>query len=302
MKDFLPSASIQTIQQRAVILARIRGFFDKRGFFEVQTPALSRDTVVDRYIEPLEVKVSLGGKLRGFWLQTSPEFAMKRLLAAGARAIYQIGPAFRAAEVGDSHNVEFTMLEWYRVGDSYRQGMDLLDEFAQEILGCPPAERLTYREAFQRFCQVDPFGADPEPGHDELNLVLADHVEPQLKLLDSVILYDWPADQAALARVRNESELAFAERFELYVRGVELANGYNELTDAAELLARNEAINADRVASGRAALPVDSRLLDAMRYGLPDCCGVALGVDRLVMLALGKSSIQEVMPFDIGRA
>ncbi len=301
MKDFLPTASIETLQQRAAILTRVRSFFDSRDFFEVQTPALSRDTVVDRYIDPLGVKISLpGNDQEWFWLQTSPEFAMKRLLAAGARAIYQIGPAFRAGEVGPGHNIEFTMLEWYRVGDNYRKGMDLLDEFAREILDGPPARRLTYRQAFQQFCDIDPCAGDAN--HDDLNVLLAERLEPQLKTLDSVILYDWPADQAALAKIRSDDGEQVAERFELYVRGVELANGYHELTSAHELLERNKAVNAERQTSDREALSVESRMLEAMRHGLPDCCGVALGIDRLVMLALGKSTIQEVIPFDIHRA
>ncbi len=296
-----PGCQIEVLQGRAKILAGIRQFFDQRGFVEVQTPCLSRDVVVDRYIQPLAVTLPTSGGDQDFWLQTSPEFAMKRLLAAGARAIYQIGPAFRAGETGDQHNVEFTMLEWYRVGDDYGAGMDLLDEFARTLLACGPARRWSYRQTFRRLAEIDPF--DGQWNAEQLNRILVQRVEPGLESFPAVIIYDWPVDQAALSRTRQDPEgFDVAERFELYCRGVELANGYHELLDAEELLDRNRQINQLRQQDGRPALPVDSRLVDAMRAGLPASSGVALGVDRLVMLALGQTRIQSVMTFDTDRA
>ena len=314
--NYLPSASIETLRQRAEILKRVRQFFDDRGFFEVQTPVLSRDTVVDRFIEPIAVDVPIGETVERFWLQTSPEFCMKRLLVGGAEAIYQVGPAFRAGEIGDLHQLEFTMLEWYRVGDDYQQGMNLLDEFAQAILGCPPARRITYRELFLECAGIDPFDLEGNETFEKwrfvtnrddretefLNLTLVKSVEPKLKTMGSVIVYDWPAEQAALAKLRRDGEISFAERFELYLDGIELANGYHELTDPDVLLNRNETTNRLRQADGRKPLPVQSRLIEAMNAGLPFCCGVALGIDRLVMFATGNKEVAQAMSFNTERA
>ncbi len=295
--DWQPTATIQALQDRAKVLRLIRDFFDTRNFMEVQTPCLSRDVVVDRYIEPLSVEVRLPEGTKTFWLQTSPEFAMKRLLAAGATAIYQMGPVFREGETGSHHNIEFTMLEWYRADDDYSAGMQLLDEFAQKIIGCPPAERLTYRDAYRRFASVDPFEGEVED--EQLNLLMIENVEPGLATMPSVILYDWPVGQAALAKTRIQDDgYRVAERFELYVSGIELANGYHELSDADELMQRNVRTNALRKLDGKSLLPNDSRLLAAMTSGLPSASGVALGVDRLVMLILKRSTIREVIPFD----
>jgi elongation factor P--(R)-beta-lysine ligase len=295
--NWLPSADLNTLRERAVILRRLRGFFDERGFFEVQTPCLSRDVVVDRYIDPIEVAVTLPGGEETFWLQTSPEFAMKRLLAAGATSIYQIGPVFRGGEAGARHNIEFTMLEWYRVGDDYQAGMDLLDEFARSLLLTPPATRIEWEEAFRAAAGIDPFGERMDS--HEINRLMADKVEPWLAGFESVIVYDWPADHSALARTRAKAcGRVVAERFELYVRGIELANGYHELLDAGELAGRNRMVNELRRQDGKPILPEESRMLAAMRHGLPASAGVAVGVDRLVMILTGKQAIREVLAFD----
>ena len=296
-QEWRPTATIEALQGRARVLRLIREFFDIRDFMEVQTPCLSRDVVVDRYIEPLSIDVRLPEGTETFWLQTSPEFAMKRLLAAGATSIYQMGPVFRANETGSHHNIEFTMLEWYRADDDYTAGMQLLDEFAQTIIGCPPAVRLTYRDACKRFANIDPF--DGTFDDDQLNLIMAEKVEPGLATIPSAILHDWPAGQAALAKTRIDHDgHHVAERFELYVDGIELANGYHELTDANELLQRNIRTNELRIQDGKAQLPNDSRLISAMASGLPSASGVALGVDRLVMLILKHKTIREVIAFD----
>ncbi|HMO15828.1 MAG TPA: EF-P lysine aminoacylase EpmA [Pirellulaceae bacterium] len=296
------------IKLRAAWMAKVRQYFDGLGFLEVQTPILCRDTVVDRYIDPLTVQVDVQGQgNEQFYMQTSPEFCMKRLLVHGAQAIYALTPVFRAGETGAKHNIEFTMLEWYRVGDNYQAGMDLVDDFAQKMLQRPPATRLSYRETFIRFAGVDPFHVPHELRQDQvawdevLNQLMADKIEPALQSLSTVILYDWPANQAALARTRmvNESNHTYevAERFELYVDGVELANGYHELTDPNELVRRNQANNQLRALSGRALLPVNSRLLEAMRLGLPPCSGTALGFERLLMVATGCDRISQVTLF-----
>ena len=324
MPDFRPSASLEMLRRRAELLKQVRYFFDLRGFLEVETPLLSRDVVVDRHLDPLSVTLftdprepNRGEKL---WLQTSPEFAMKRLLAAGFKAIYQITKVFRGGEAGSLHNPEFTMVEWYRVGDDYEGGIEFLSQLTQEILHCPPPERLTYREAFRRHANVDPLAATDEElrvaagwttapylnvlrsDRDTLlNTILACVVEQHLGRGRPTILCEYPASQAALAQVRP-GDLPVAERFELYVEGLELANGYHELLDASVLRERNRAANAARAADGKFTLPEESQLLAAMEHGLPSCCGCALGFDRLVMVATGAKTIQEVMAFPIDRA
>jgi lysyl-tRNA synthetase class 2 len=330
VSDFRPTASLAALQKRAEILRKLRAFFEQRGFLEVETPLLSHDVVVDRHLDPLAATLFddareplVGPKL---WLQTSPEFAMKRLLASGATSIYQICKAFRGGgENGARHNPEFTMVEWYRVGDDYSTGRSLLSELANEVLDRGPAEQLTYRAAFARHTGIDPhratlvqllsaaterqvlspadasrFLAD-EDRDAALDLLLTQTVEPNLGIVRPTILYDYPASQAALARIRQEG-VPVAERFELYLDGVELANGYHELLDPTVLRQRNRKNNELRVADGKPALPEGSRLLGAMDHGLPPCSGVALGLDRLVMVALGAKSIVEVLAFPIERA
>ena len=246
---------------------------------------------------------------------------MKRLLASGAQAIYQITRAFRQGEIGPRHNPEFTIVEWYRVGDDYDRGMTLLSDLCEALLGLGAAERVTYRQAFIAHAGVDPLTASSEQlcaagrargleppesftseDHDAwLDWLLTELVEPKLGQTRPTILCDYPASQAALAQLRQD-DVAVAERCELYVRGVELANGYHELLDPAVLVERNRVNNRDRVADGKSSLPEESRLLDAMRHGLPPCMGVALGFDRVVMLAAGATSIADVIAFPIERA
>src|SRR5207302_1761231 len=243
--------------------------------------------------------------------QTSPEFGMKRLLAAGATSIYQITRAFRGAEAGPLHNPEFTMVEWYRAGDDYAAGMQLLGDLAEDVLGFGQPERISYRDAFLRYAQIDPFTDLPaptsmglSPGGDRdmvLDILLTTRVEPHLGRDRPTILYDYPASQAALARIRDDQP-PVAERFELYARGMELANGYHELLDPAVLRQRNHVNNQLRTADLKYLLPEESRLLAAMQHGLPACCGCALGFDRLVMAVTGAATIQEVMAFPIDRA
>jgi lysyl-tRNA synthetase class 2 len=248
---------------------------------------------------------------------------MKRFLAAGETAIFQVTKSFRAGERGQLHNPEFSIVEWYRVGDDMGTGIDLLDALTQALLGTPPALRASYAEIFERTVRVCPhiatiteLSAAAEKAHvaapasmdrnsrDEwLNLLLATRIEPQLGRDRPEIVYHYPASQASLAKtITNESGVHVAERFELYYRGIELANGFHELTDAAEQRRRFEAVNAARIADGRAALPVPETLHAALEHGLPDCTGVALGFDRLAMLAIGATSIDDVIAFPQPRA
>ncbi|MEL7497559.1 MAG: EF-P lysine aminoacylase EpmA [Planctomycetota bacterium] len=317
-EDYLPTASIELLKRRAKIIRAIRSFFDARGFFEVETPLLSHDIVVDRHLHPISLeKQQVTGRESDrnveMWLQTSPEFAMKRLLVAGATAIYQICKAFRRGESGNRHNPEFTMLEWYRVGDDMAAGMNLLGELVQETLDTASPVSMSYRDAFLTFAGIDPYEAsdeqlakraslEPEDRDEMLNVILSTDVEPKLGFDAPVVLYHYPASQAALARESKQDGFAVAERFEIYVRGVELANGYSELVDATELRRRNRSVNLLRKQDNNSELPVESRLLNAMGAGLPACSGTALGIDRLVMLATGAQSIKDVIPFPIDRA
>jgi lysyl-tRNA synthetase class 2 len=322
--DFLPAANWQRLRLRAELLAQTRHFFAERGFLEVETPLLSADTVIDRHLDPLQVvlpddprRPAVG---RTYYLQTSPEFGMKRLLAAGGEAIYQITRAFRGGEVGMLHNIEFTIVEWYRRGDDLAAGMQLLSDLAERLLQRGPAERLSYAEAFWRHLGIDPHSATAaelaalsrqrgievstgfadEDRDTWLNLLLTHVIEPHLGQAAPTILYDYPASQAALSQLRGDPPVA--ARFELYVQGIELANGYHELLDAAVLRERNAANNRLRIADGKPPLPEESRLLAAMDEGLPASAGVALGFDRLVMLAAGATSLAEVLAFPIDRA
>jgi lysyl-tRNA synthetase class 2 len=320
ISNFLPTAPLQNLRLRAEVLRRLRDFFQKRGFLEIETPVLSADTVVDRHLDPFSFTVRIGGEQRTMWLQTSPEFGMKRLLAAGAEAIYQVSRVFRQDERGPLHNPEFTLVEWYRTGDDLDTGMNFLCDLSEALLDRGPAERLTYAAAFGRYVGLDPHtagidelmtaarkcGSPPESlSRDDrdgwLDWLLTTKVQAKLGILRPVLLYNFPASQAALAQVRPGPP-PVAERFELYVNGWELANGYHELLDANELRQRNARANELRGAEGKSRLPEESRLLEAMEHELPPAVGCALGFDRLVMVALGAKSIEEVIAFPWERA
>lgn len=308
-----PSASLEALRARAKLLSAIRVFFCERGVLEVETPLLSQHGTVDRHIDSFQL---LQG---GRWLHTSPEFAMKRLLCAGSGAIWQLCKVFRVDEAGRHHNPEFSLLEWYRPGFDHHT---LMDEMEALFAHCGLAanmgfERITYREAFIRHAGFDPFTASiaemrqqasgrtppPADGLGEQRDAWLDHffgsiVSPQLGWQQPCFVYDFPASQAALARVRGD----VAERFELIWRGVELANGFHELADADEQARRFAADEAWREAQGKATPAADRHLIAALQHGLPDCAGVALGVDRLLMLLSGASDIASTLAFDWGRA
>ena len=275
--DWRPTCSLAVLRARADILADIRAFFAERGVIEVQTPTLGLNSTTEPQIDPLRTT-------DGAFLQTSPEHYMKRLLAAGAPSIYQLGPAYRAGEAGRLHREEFSMLEWYRLGFNDAALMDEVAALVDRILGAADCRRIRYESL------VGAVIGDPA----ELDLRFASAVERLGK--GRWFVTDYPAEQAALARLRD-GDAAWAARFELIVDGVELANGYHELTDPVELRQRMVRDNAARASAGRESMAADERLLAAMTHGLPNCAGVALGVDRLVMLAIGASSLAEVMSF-----
>jgi lysyl-tRNA synthetase class 2 len=307
-----PSATLETLRARADLSARARRFFAERGVMEVDTPILSAAATVDFHIE--------SERTADRWLRTSPEFAMKRLLAAGSGPIYELGHVFRAGDSGRVHNPEFLMLEWYRPGFDHHRLMDEVSEFLV-ALGAPAAaaRRQTYREAFSEHAGADPFGrvevlaaalrqhaAPPADaaGYDRdgwLDFGMGLVVGPKLGLGAPVFVHDFPASQAALSRVRDGNP-PVAERFELFWKGLELANGFNELGDAGEQARRFAADRARRKAAGHVVPPHDQNLIEALRAGLPACAGVALGMDRLLMLLLGKTTLAEVMPFSADRA
>jgi len=318
MVDWKPSASLQNLQQRAYALAKIRRFFSERDVLEVETPLLASSTVPDVYIESIAAQVVKDNSSRKNFLQTSPEFFMKRLLASGSGSIYQIAKAFRQEEKGARHNIEFTLLEWYRLSYSLDQLMAELEELVQEVLSCGPISRLSYREIFGQHLQIDPHeisleelqklakseidlsGSDLSKT-DYLQLLLSNSIEP--KLPPYCIIYDYPLEQAALAILAtDEHGVVVAKRFELFGHGMELANGYFELSDAAEQRARFEKDNAVRKEKGLQAHDVDEKLIAALESGLPSCSGVAVGVDRLLMLLVEAKNISEVISFDSERA
>jgi elongation factor P--(R)-beta-lysine ligase len=309
--SFAPSASLATLERRAALLRNVRKFFDDRGFFEVETPLLASEIIPELHIQPIRTA-------NGEFLQSSPELHMKRLIVAGAIAIYQVTRSFRQDERGPLHNPEFTIVEWYRVGDDLQAGIELLDKLVTALLATPPAARTTYAEALRRTLNIDPHtasvaelatatiaaginvpsGMQAEDRDEWLNLLLATRVEPHLGRDRPEILYHYPASQASLAKVAvSDTGYEVAERFELYYRGIELANGFRELGDAAELRRRFEEVNAGREADGRVTLPLPETLLAALEHGLPTCTGCALGFDRLSMLASGSVSIDDVIAF-----
>jgi lysyl-tRNA synthetase class 2 len=300
---------ITNLKRRGELLRNLREFFYNRGFVEVETPLLSSEVIPELHIEPPSFDNS--------FLQASPELHMKRLIAEGMPAIFQMTRSFRAGEVGTLHNPEFSILEWYQTGDDMNVGMALLDELMQTIIGAPPAIRSSYAAAFEKRLGINPHtatcaelaacaarhnvaaeGIRIDDRDEWLNLLLATKIEPTLGQTAPELLFDYPASQASLAKTVIRGSFEVAERFELYWRGVELANGYHELTDAAELRRRFIEVNEARTADNRPALPLPESLLAAMEPGLPDSTGCALGFDRLVMLALGAKRIADVMAFE----
>ncbi|MSR60542.1 MAG: EF-P lysine aminoacylase GenX [Planctomycetaceae bacterium] len=340
--DWRPTASLDVLRLRARLMGVVRRFFDDRGYWEVDTPLVSHERVIDANIEPFvavaESAAAVGTQPSAgpvLYLQTSPEFAMKRLLAAGTGSIYQLGHVFRHGERGRLHGPEFSMLEWYGVGDTHLAQMQVVEDLVIAVFQSVAAEgrrgtastrpvslpptpflRTTYRAAFvqhagadlavisasqlAQWCVDGGFIAPPGLAADDrdgwLNWLLAELVEPKLGIERPEFLMDYPASQASLARVRPEVP-PVAERFELYFGGIELCNGYHELPDADELRRRIGVESKQRRREGLAPLPEPKHLLAATQAGLPDCSGVALGFDRLLMIAMGAGSIGEVTPF-----
>ena len=315
-----PSASIKNLLTRAKLIEEIRRFFTDRGLLEVETPVLSEFGVTDVHLATFSTEFisPFGEQSKTLWLSTSPEYHMKRLLAAGSGPIFQIGKVFRNEEAGNRHNPEFTMLEWYRPHfDMYRL-INEVDDLLQQILECPPAESMSYQFAFQQYVGLDPLSAemselvekakkyqlvDAEKENRDtlLQFLFSVVVEPQIGQEAPIVVYHFPASQAALAQISSE-DLRVAERFEFYYKGLELANGFHELSDAREQLRRFQQDNLQREKMGLPVRAIDTRLLSALQAGIPNCSGVALGVDRLLMTAMGAEHIKEVISFAIDNA
>ena len=318
--DWEPTASLKAIRARAELYTAIRRFFAEREVLEVDTPVVSAAAVSDPHLVPMRSRFQGPGFEQGLelFLQTSPEYPMKRLLAAGSGPIYQLAKAFRDGERGRKHNPEFCMLEWYRPGFDDQQLMDEVEALVGAVLEPGGFKRLSYRQLFEQELGCDPHTAslsqlrylvcehldlnlDSDNRDDWLNLLIGHLLEP--RLIEPTFVYDYPASQAALARVaEDDCGQLVAKRFELFVDGVELANGYFELTDADEQAQRFEQDQVERSKLGYLCYPSDQNLVAALRAGMPGCAGVALGVDRLLMLKLGVRTIDQVIAFPIERA
>ena len=274
MSDWRPAARIEHLRQRAELLAQARAFFAERNVIEVHTPVLAKHTVTEPDVQSIEVP--------GYgYLQTSPEYQMKRLLAAGMPSCYQLGPAFRHGEQGRLHNPEFTMLEWYRLGFDHNQLMYEVADMVDALLGPKPYQRLTYE---------DVVGKSEGRTRDALDLAFADACERLTP--GRFFITDYPADQAALARINPDGQTA--ARFELVIDGVEIANGYWELLDVEEHRQRFKTDGEIRQKRGLPAMAVDEAFIAALQHGLPACAGVAMGFDRLVMLGIGAKALSDV--------
>ena len=310
MSEWEPSAGIYELRARAAMLAEVRAFMSLRSVMEVDTPSLGQFAITDPNIELFEVATPDGTR----FLQSSPEYAMKRLLASGSGDIFQLGRVFRSGEHGGRHNPEFVMLEWYRVDWTHYQLMREVAELIAETLRLSTWQIWSLDALLDHFCQInlhdatelelkvatENAGIDVVGGLDKLDyldLLMTHVVEPGIASWGLVFIVDFLEQQAALSRIIERGGNSVAARFEAYVHGVELANGYWEESDPNILTKRFEADNGLRASRGQPVREIDERLISASRAGVPDCAGVAVGLDRLLMLAQGRSELSQVMPF-----
>ena len=321
VQSYAPSMSLEMAHQRAQMLAQIRQFFAERQVLEVQTPLMSQAGNTDVFVPSISTNVTVQDKPQTHYLHTSPEFSMKRMLASWKVAIYQICPVFRDNEVGSRHNSEFTMLEWYRPGFDLEALAAELSDLLTTVYG--QSQNLTYysySQAFIDYVGIHPLTASLETikaaaeknalggldlGEDRqgwLDVLFSHLVEPNLGYQLPTLIIDYPPATAALAKVETDEQgNEVAKRFELYISGIEIANAYDELADGAALQARFEADNEERARRGLPMMPIDERLVAACDH-LPACSGIALGIDRLLMVVTGAKSIDEVIGFGIGWA
>lgn len=326
--NWQPTMTWQHAQQRAKILQKIRQFFIDRNVLEVETPTLSKGTVTDVHLESLSCRYnylsdSPTSEFTDFYLQTSPEFHMKRLLASGYGSIFQIAKAFRHEEAGKYHNPEFTMLEWYRLGFDPFELMAEVTELLKTILSCSEPLQVTYQSLFLKTVNIDPLTSTRDEMlalldqkdllsdwlvDDSINnadillqFIFTEIIEPTIGVDAPCFVYNFPKSQASLAQICSD-DYRVAQRFECYYKGIELVNGFNELTEPLTQLARFKADNANRLSKGLKEKLIDDAFIAALSEGLPKCSGVALGIDRLVMLALNIEQIEDIISFPIDRA
>lgn len=318
--------SWEDAKKKALILNKIRQFFLNRDVIEVETPLLGQSTVTDVHLEAFETDFNYFPSSSldvadTLYLQTSPEFCMKRLLASGYESIYQISKAFRHEGKGSIHNPEFTILEWYRIGFEKDDLIKEVSSLLKEVLDCNEPKVISYQDLFIEHVNIDPLEAsidelkaiinkkdktsnwiNEESNVDILlQFILSELIEPNIGIDEPVFIHNFPISQASLAK-QNTQDARVADRFECYFKGIELVNGFCELTDHIEQLDRFNKDNLERKQIGNKEKPIDTRFIGALKSGLPSCSGVALGIDRLLMLALNKKKIDEVITFTIDRA
>ena len=310
--NWQPTSSLAVLQYRAKLYQQIRSFFHQRGIWEVETPLAAPLAANDLHLISVELGSLLPSQQHQYFLSTSPEGFMKRLLAAGSGAIYQISKVFRRDELGRLHHPEFTMLEWYRPGFNHRQLMEEVDQLIMAVLGTKHAQCVTYRQLYLDELALDPFTAstvtlgralqentlESSLSRSQILDLHMSQMGTKLGFSEPVFVTDYPAEEAQQARLTKDDQgLVVAERFELYINGVEIANGYHELCDAKEMRQRFEQQYQKRKALGLKCYPIDQALLAACDAGLPPCAGVALGIDRLIMVAKNCQKLSQVMSF-----
>lgn len=315
-----PTAKVETLRERAKLIKKIREFFYERNVLEVDTPTLCSASVTDPHIESFITNYVSHGETKDFFLQTSPESALKRLLAAGIGDVYQIAHAYRNSEFGQKHNPEFTMLEWYRVDKDYMYLLEEVDVFLQYILKTETATIISYKELFRQILDINPLkstfyqleelvieknilkkeqliGFNKK---DLLDIIFSHLIEPKIGLDKPIAVYDFPEELSAMSTIKTvDGDSKVAMRFEFYYKGYELANGYNELRDADEQLERFKLDIEQRKDNNLLIPKIDYKLISALEHGLPKCTGVAIGLDRIVMLALNCKNIKDVIAFPI---
>lgn len=320
-----PTLTWEYAQKRAQVLQKIRHFFNERNVVEVETPALSQGTVTDMHLEAITCRYnflsdSSTDQATNLYLQTSPEFHMKRLLASGYGCIFQIAKAFRHEEAGRFHNPEFTLLEWYRLGFDHFKLMKEVAELLKMVLGCAEPTQRTYQHLFIERVNLDPLSANREQlltlikKHNKLSewltleqdndillqFIFSELIEPHIGNESPCFVYNFPRSQASLAKICPE-DTRVAQRFECYFQGVELVNGFNELTHVDLQLERFQEDNRKRKILSLQEKPIETNFIAALTQGLPECSGVALGIDRLIMLTLKAEHIEQVVSFPIDR-
>lgn len=318
-----PTCSLEQLQARADILQKIRVFFAERNILEVETPLLCQAAGTDPNLEFFSTQYRSGSQSQTYYLQTSPEFCMKRLLAAGSGSIYQISKAFRNGESGRYHNPEFSLLEWYRLDFNLQQLMDEVAQLLKYLLVSLKlkVERISYNEVFSRYTELDPLDFSVQAyiecarnnNLDDAEVICAENhsmwldflfsflIQPQLGKQSICMVFDYPACQSSLARVKIDDQ-RLVERVEVFVNGVELGNGYYELTDPVEQQQRFDFEREQRKHKGLYVPNDDKRFLSAIKSGLPDCSGMAIGLDRLIMLATNSDAIEQVIAFPVSHA